>query len=583
MTDMDVEMEMVLDGPGMGEAGAAAYRHRGASRGEQAMEEAAHPATIGYNEFTEGQRLAQGQRRRPRARQQRASSMQHVRPQHMAAQQQERRGSMSEAEQTQRRQAIKAILADRTLPEVERRKSIQALMDGRRNSMGSHASCGSAGCAGSAGSCSPVSAAAGPCTAGLCQPVPAGPSSPPPQVVLAGYKMGSHPYTASTTPVPAVAAQAPYVQQHCTEHSKRLELSRPACEHYNRNCTIIAPCCGAAFGCRICHDDCPVLPPLLQDPSAPSAPAARHSCADSRGAGGRHPRSSSMPVSMASFNEPQHHTIDRFAIKEVICRKCYTRQSSKTNNCINCGIQFGEYHCAICNLWMDSAERPYHCADCGFCRVGGAENFRHCQDCGMCIDASLFAQHNCKVGKYMQNCPICQEDLFSSRSASHEMPCGHAIHWHCFRELAAHDSRCPVCKKTAETHERMQPTWNAMAMGIELQPVPPDLAKAVTIMCNDCERTDEDRAWHFLGVQCRSCTSFNTVVERITRVGADAHAFLSRVDPHPSQRQAAVEAEAARVQHGQQQQHQQQEHEQGQQPLPPDEMVPSDEQERLFR
>jgi RING finger/CHY zinc finger protein 1 len=290
-----------------------------------------------------------------------------------------------------------------------------------------------------------------------------------------------------------------------------------------------------------------------------------------------------MPVSMASFNEPQHHTIDRFAIKEVICRKCYTRQSSKTNNCINCGIQFGEYHCAICNLWMDSAERPYHCADCGFCRVGGAENFRHCQDCGMCIDASLFAQHNCKVGKYMQNCPICQEDLFSSRSASHEMPCGHAIHWHCFRELAAHDSRCPVCKKTAETHERMQPTWNAMAMGIELQPVPPDLAKAVTIMCNDCERTDEDRAWHFLGVQCRSCTSFNTVVERITRVGADAHAFLSRVDPHPSQRQAAVEAEAARVQHGQQQQHQQQEHEQGQQPLPPDEMVPSDEQERLFR
>ena len=68
MTDMDVEMEMVLDGPGMGEAGAAAYRYRGASRGEQAMEEAAHPATIGYNEFTEGQRLAQGQRRRPRVR-----------------------------------------------------------------------------------------------------------------------------------------------------------------------------------------------------------------------------------------------------------------------------------------------------------------------------------------------------------------------------------------------------------------------------------------------------------------------------------------------------------------------------------
>ena len=152
----------------------------------------------------------------------------------------------------------------------------------------------------------------------------------------------------------------------------------------------------------------------------------------------------------------------------------------------------------------------------------------------MCIDVSLFGEHNCKVGRYMQNCPICQEDLFSSRSASHEMPCGHAIHWHCFRELAAHDSRCPVCKKTAETHARMAPTWNAMAMGIELQPVPPDLAKVVTIMCNDCEETHGDRAWHFLGVQCRSCSSFNTVVESIQMVGRTAHEYLEVHDPHPA-------------------------------------------------
>ena len=105
----------------------------------------------------------------------------------------------------------------------------------------------------------------------------------------------------------------------------------------------------------------------------------------------------------------------------------------------------------------------------------------------MCIDKELFADHNCQVGKYMSNCPVCQEDLFSSRDASHELPCGHAIHWHCFRELASHDSRCPCCKKTAETHERMKPTWDAMAMGIALQPVPLELAKLVTIKCNDCE------------------------------------------------------------------------------------------------
>ena len=43
-------------------------------------------------------------------------------------------------------------------------------------------------------------------------------------------------------------------------------------------------------------------------------------------------------------------------------------------------------------------------------------------------------------------------------------------------------------------------------------------------------------------MQCRSCTSFNTVVERITKVGAQAHAFLATADPHPSQRQAARES-----------------------------------------
>ena len=202
-----------------------------------------------------------------------------------------------------------------------------------------------------------------------------------------------------------------------------------------------------------------------------------------------------------------------------------------SNFCVNCNIQLGEYHCAICNLWMSNEEHPYHCPDCGFCRVGGGENFRHCQDCGMCIDKQLFAGHNCKVGKYMSNCPVCQEDLFSSRDASHELPCGHAIHWHCFRELASHDSRCPMCKKTAETHERMKPTWDAMAMGIALQPVPPELCKVVTIKCNDCEKVAHNRSWHFLGVQCQGCESFNTVVEKITMMGQEAHEFLLRQDP----------------------------------------------------
>ena len=188
---------------------------------------------------------------------------------------------------------------------------------------------------------------------------------------------------------------------------------------------------------------------------------------------------------------------------------------------------------------MSADEDPYHCLKCGFCRVGGRENFTHCDDCGMCIDALLFEDHNCKSGKYMSNCPVCQEDLFSSRMASHEMPCGHAIHWHCFRELTSHDTRCPVCKKTAETHDQMEQTWNAMAMGIALQPVPADMARVVDILCNDCEGKSVNQRWHFLGVQCRRCTSFNTTVERTVLVGQEAADFLGPTSDIAAQAQWA--------------------------------------------
>ena len=61
---------------------------------------------------------------------------------------------------------------------------------------------------------------------------------------------------------------------------------------------------------------------------------------------------SSKPKSNYTLPEENHHQIDRHAVVEVICRKCYHRQSSKTNSCISCNVQFGAYHCMECNLWM---------------------------------------------------------------------------------------------------------------------------------------------------------------------------------------------------------------------------------------
>ncbi len=447
------------------------------------------------------------------------------------------RNSMTPKEAQDRRASIQAIMRDPNLTEQERRKSIQSLMDGRRRS--SHTNHENGG-----GMMAAAAAAAAAFEDSSSEEEDEGEDDAAIDAVAAASAAGGKRPSVKRRDSEKSSKRRASLRDSFTtgfsnmdmnnnydeELSRKLEQSRPQCGHYERNCSIVSPCCGMVFGCRICHDESPNLPPpfLLQFQNNKGGAGEQCvPCAASDSQSNQPavvPRSASLPPNFAE--EETHHTIDRFKVKEVICRECFTRQSSKTNNCIGCGIRFGSYHCSTCNLWMSDAEDPYHCNKCGFCRVGGRENFTHCDECGMCIDALLFDDHNCKSGKYMSNCPVCQEDLFSSRKASHEMPCGHAIHWDCFRDLTSHDTRCPICKKTAETHDQMEPTWSAMALGIALQPVPADMARVVDILCNDCEEKGFNQRWHFLGVQCLKCTSFNTTIERTVLVGEQAADYL---------------------------------------------------------
>lgn len=65
-----------------------------------------------------------------------------------------------------------------------------------------------------------------------------------------------------------------------------------------------------------------------------------------------------------------------------------------------------------------------------------------------------------------------------------------------------------------------------MAMAIELQPIPPEMCRVVEITCSDCGEQDKDRRWHFLGVQCQECSSFNTTIDKTTLVGREAALYL---------------------------------------------------------
>jgi RING finger/CHY zinc finger protein 1 len=118
------------------------------------------------------------------------------------------------------------------------------------------------------------------------------------------------------------------------------------------------------------------------------------------------------------------------------------------------------------------------------------------------------------------------------------MPCGHNIHWHCFNTLANHDSRCPICKKTA--HEDMSAAWASLARDVAAQPLPPDQTRCVDISCNDCEVREKNRRWHYLGVQCKNCGGFNTT-HNIKMTGLEAHKYLHTLEAERNESRSARE------------------------------------------
>lgn len=296
-------------------------------------------------------------------------------------------GYMSGEEQDNRRKQIKEIMKDPNMSQADKSRAIQSLMDGRRRSMTSVQSASTAHSYGSANSgsgqhyASVMARAAAQAhdyyssdddelmsDAGVGPPGGAGGGGAangqsPAEDVAYGYgydRYDERSVASSVTntsyqsnadiPVPGTYRQIhgrSYSLQDWSDYdrakaaantsfidnpaqiSRLMEQSRPQCEHYERNCTVVAPCCGLAFGCRICHDECPALPKPL---------ALRHGADDSmlvetlehmKSSQNKMERRRSMPLDLED-DEENHHCIDRFAIREVICRSCYTRQSSKT-------------------------------------------------------------------------------------------------------------------------------------------------------------------------------------------------------------------------------------------------------------
>ncbi|KAL4856014.1 E3 ubiquitin-protein ligase [Chlorella vulgaris] len=284
------------------------------------------------------------------------------------------------------------------------------------------------------------------------------------------------------------------------------------CSHYRRRVKFITPCCDEEWWCRHCHNK-------------------------------------------AKDTEEQDwqrkHELDRKAITELVCALCNTRQPVGTC-CTACGVSFGAYSCLTCRFFDDDlSKQPYHCDQCGICRIGGRSSYFHCDTCGSCYAMALKGNHQCVERAMHQNCPICFEFLFESVDPTTVLRCGHTIHTQCVRELEASHAAvcpsCPICKKSLGDYSAH---WRDIDSRVAVLPVPPEYRGwRADILCNDCSHSSSI-AFHLLGLKCGACGSYNT--RRMGLHTSDGSPMLNagrlgRPDAAPGPAVAAAAAAAAGV------------------------------------
>jgi RING finger/CHY zinc finger protein 1 len=241
------------------------------------------------------------------------------------------------------------------------------------------------------------------------------------------------------------------------------------CTHYSRHCKLICPQCDESYSCRICHDEV-----------------------------------------MTSHTLPfkDQHTMNRHDIEKIICVVCDMVQPV-SGKCVECDQLFAEYFCDKCNLFDNNGlvKQIFHCDKCTICRIGGSDNFFHCADCSTCINVLMKDTHKCQ-NIVDEMCPICSEDLFSSRNSFMQLKCGHWIHNNCCNDMIRHNNlTCPLCLKMFVDSTTMN---TFLDNRIKETPMIDEYQdKIVNILCNECLESN-DVLFHFYGLKCPDCGSYNT-------------------------------------------------------------------------
>ncbi|KAJ5185995.1 hypothetical protein N7491_006134 [Penicillium cf. griseofulvum] len=267
--------------------------------------------------------------------------------------------------------------------------------------------------------------------------------------------------------VPKAESESPELEtgdEDCdTEEQDETTLG---CVHYQRNVKLECHTCKKWYTCRFCHD------------------------------------------------EVEDHSLIRRDTEHMLCMLCGHAQPA-AQNCRRCNEQTAQYYCEICKLWdNDSNKSIYHCSDCGICRIGQGlgKDFFHCQTCSVCLPMCIENTHRCIERSTQCDCPICGDYMFTSPETVVVMRCGHSIHHKCLSEYSKSSFRCPICSKTITN---MESTFRNLDRTIESQPMPEEFKDTKgLIYCNDCGSKSVVK-YHWLGLRCDLCESYNTAQLRI--------------------------------------------------------------------
>lgn len=235
------------------------------------------------------------------------------------------------------------------------------------------------------------------------------------------------------------------------------EIKNIACSHYKRNCKIECFECKKIYPCRFCHD------------------------------------------------EYEDHTINRFEIKNMVCNFCDKLQEC-SKECLGCKKSMSDYYCDICKLFSDNLDTT-HCNKCGICRIG--KDIKHCDKCNMCYNSDVFDSHKC-VNVFDSICPICQEDIKTSREITSILDCNHIVHVKCLQQsLLTNNYQCPLCKKSMTD---MTYVWRQLDDYVSNTEMPEEYSNMYSnILCNDCLEKSEVK-YHFVYNKCLHCSGWNTTV-----------------------------------------------------------------------